>query len=109
MSAGDEKAEKKLCLLCGDHLFAAGTRDVLDPEDPLSTFEGREGALLQVFSTSDGSLVKSQPLKSLAAFDGLSAAGGRLYLAAGDGKVICFSRRVRDYPLDRTTGLVQPW
>ncbi|MFC1596798.1 PQQ-binding-like beta-propeller repeat protein [Planctomycetota bacterium] len=77
-------------LLTGDHLFTAGTPDVLDPADPLAAFEGRKGASLQVFSTKDGSLVNSQPLPSLPAFDGLSAAGGRLYLATGDGKVICF-------------------
>ena len=77
-------------VLAGDRLFAAGTTDVLDGEDPLSAFEGRKGALLQVFSAKDGSLLKSQPLSSLPAFDGLSAAAGRLYLATGDGKVICF-------------------
>jgi len=77
-------------LLAGDHLFAAGPPDVLDPDDPLAAFEGRKGVLLQVFSADDGSLVKSQPLPSLPAFDGLSAADGRLYLATADGKVICF-------------------
>ncbi len=77
-------------LLAGDHLWAAGTPDVLDPDDPLAAFEGRKGVLLQVFSAGDGSLLKSQPLASLPAFDGLSATGGRLYLATADGKVICF-------------------
>ncbi len=77
-------------VLAGDRLFAAGTPDVLDPKDPLSAFEGRQGAKLQVFSTSDGSLLKSQSLSSLPAFDGMSAAAGRLYLATADGKVICF-------------------
>ncbi len=79
-------------LLAGDHLFAAGTPDELDPDDPLAAFEGRKGALLQVFSASDGSLVHSQPLSSLPAFDGLSAAAGCLYLATQDGKVICFGK-----------------
>ena len=78
-------------VLSGDHLFVAGTPDVYDAEDPLSAFEGREGARLEVFSTTDGSLTESQPLESLPAFDGLSAAGGRLYLATLDGKVVCFS------------------
>ena len=77
-------------VLAGDHLFAAGPPDVLDPEDPLAAFEGRKGALLQVFSATDGSLVNSHRLSSLPAFDGLSAAAGRLYLATRDGKVICF-------------------
>lgn len=77
-------------VLAGDRLFAAGTPDVLDPDDPLSAFEGRAGAKLQVFSTEDGSLLKSQALQSLPAFDGMSAAAGRLYLATQDGRIICF-------------------
>ena len=81
-------------VLADDRLFAAGMPDVLDPKDPLSAFEGRRGALLQVFSANDGSLVKSYSLSSLPAFDGLSAAAGRLYLATGDGKVICFGDAV---------------
>jgi len=77
-------------LLSDDRLFAAGMPDVLDPKDPLAAFEGRRGALLQVFSTKDGSLMNSYPLSSLPAFDGLSAARDKLYLATADGKVICF-------------------
>jgi len=83
-------------VLAGDRLFAAGTPDVLDPKDPLAAFQGRKGALLQVFSAKDGSLVKSYSLPSPPAFDGLSAAAGRLYLACRDGKVICFGDAVRE-------------
>ncbi len=81
-------------VLAGDRLFAAGTPDLLDPKDPLGAFEGRQGVMLQVFSTKDGSLVNSHRLSSLPAFDGLSAAAGRLYLATSDGKVICFGGSV---------------
>jgi len=77
-------------VLAGRRLFATGTPDILDPKDPLAAFEGRQGVLLQVFSADDGSLLKSRALSSQPAFDGLSAAGGRLYLATRDGKVICF-------------------
>ncbi len=82
-------------VLADDRLFAAGIPDVVDPNDPLAAFEGRKGALLQVFSAKDGSLIKSHQLSSLPAFDGLSAAGGRLYLATRDGKVICFGGEAR--------------
>jgi len=75
----------------GGHLFAAGTPDVLDPKDPLAAFEGRKGAMLQVFAAKDGSLVKSYSLASPPAFDGMIAAGGRLYIATEDGKVLCMS------------------
>jgi len=77
-------------VVAGDRLFAAGMPDVVDPEDPPAAIEGRRGASLQVFSTKDGSLIHSQKLTSPPAFDGLSAAKGRLYLATLDGKVICF-------------------
>jgi outer membrane protein assembly factor BamB len=77
-------------VLSGDRLFAAGLPDVVDPDDPTAALEGRRGALLQVFSTADGSLLKSYPLASPPAFDGLSAAHGRLYLATADGKVMAF-------------------
>ena len=77
-------------VLADDRLFAAGLPDVVDPDDPLAAFEGRRGASLQVFSAQDGSLVKSYALDSPPAFDGMSAAGGRLYLVTEDGKLICF-------------------
>jgi len=77
-------------LLADDRLFVVGTPDVLDPEDPTAALEGRKGALLQVFSTKDGSLLKSHSIKSAPAFDGLSAAHRRLYLTTSDGKVLCF-------------------
>jgi outer membrane protein assembly factor BamB len=78
-------------VLAGDYLFAAGLPDVVDPGDPTAALEGRKGGLLQVFSAKDGSLVNSHSLESPPAFDGMSAAHGRLYLATLDGKVICFS------------------
>ena len=82
-------------VLAADRLFAAGLPDVVDSKDPLASFEGRKGALLQVFSAKDGSLVKSYPLSSPPAFDGLSAAGGRLYLTTRDKKVNCFGGTAR--------------
>jgi outer membrane protein assembly factor BamB len=79
-------------VLSGDRLFAAGPPDVLDPKDPLGAFEGRAGASLQVFSASDGTHIKSYKLSSEPAFDGLSAANGKLYLVTNDGKLICFGK-----------------
>jgi hypothetical protein len=77
-------------VLAGDRLFAAGLPDVVDPDDPVAAFEGRRGALLQVFSVKDGSLQKSYDLSSPPAFDGLSAAHGQLYLVTRDNKLLCF-------------------
>ncbi|HUT32131.1 MAG TPA: PQQ-binding-like beta-propeller repeat protein [Planctomycetota bacterium] len=78
-------------VLAGDHLFAAGMPDVVDPDDPLAAFEGRRGALLQVFSASDGALIREHPLAAPPVFDGMSAAHGRLYLSTADRRILCFA------------------
>ena len=78
-------------VLAGDLLFTVGLPDVVDPKDPMAAFEGRKGALLEVFSAQDGSAVKSYPLSSPPAFDGMIAANGSLYIATQDGKVLCLS------------------
>lgn len=82
-------------VLAGHRLFAAGTPDVVDPKDPLAAFEGRKGARLQVFSTSDGALIEEHPLASPPVFDGLSAANGRLYLSTTGARIVCFAARQR--------------
>jgi outer membrane protein assembly factor BamB/SAM-dependent methyltransferase len=74
-------------------LFAAGLPDVIDPEDPLASFEGRKGSLLNVYSARDGSLLKSTPLASAPAFDGMIAANGRIYMATNNGKLLCMAAR----------------
>jgi len=71
-------------------LFAAGTPDKIDPEDPLAAFEGRAGAELRVFSASDGKEIKKYDLPGIPAFDGMSAAGGKLYIATLDGRLLCY-------------------
>jgi len=74
-----------------DLLFAVGLPDVVDADDPLASFEGRKGSLLNVYAAQDGSLLKSTTLKSVPAFDGLIAAKGRLYMTTKDGKVLCMA------------------
>jgi len=78
-------------LLAGDRLVVAGPPDVVDPDDPLAAFEGRKGAVLQIFSAKDGSLLASRKLEAPPVFDGMSAAHGRLYLATHDGRLLCLS------------------
>ena len=80
-------------VLAADRLFAAGLPDVLDPEDPLASFEGRKGALLNVYSAKDGKLVKSHKLSSPPAFDGMIAAQGSLFIATNDGKLMRMAGR----------------
>lgn len=74
-----------------DALYAAGPPDVCDPADPLAALDGRRGAVLLAFDPSDGKKTLEISLAAPPVFDGLMAAGGRLYLSASDGKVICFA------------------
>jgi hypothetical protein len=85
-------------VLAGGRLFVAGPEDAIDEDDPYATFEGRGGAILQVFSATDGALVKSHPLPSTPVFDGMSAAGGRLYVSTKDRKLVCLGQASRSDP-----------
>ena len=60
-----------------------------DPKDPLGAFEGRKGALLWVISASDGRKLAEYNLESGPVWDGMAAAGGRLYLSMKNGRVLC--------------------
>ncbi len=75
----------------GDVLFAAGPPDVFDPEDPYAPFEGRAGSRLVAVSAETGDNLAERDLAHPPVFDGLIAARGRLYLAALDGTVTCWT------------------
>jgi len=91
----------------GDTLFIAGPPDVLDEDEAnqsLGTPEiqakiveqdaamlGQRGGILWAVSTADGGKLGQMRLKSPPAFDGMAAAGGRLYMATVDGKVLCLA------------------
>ena len=52
-------------------------------------YEGKKGNLLRIISIADGKTLAEHVLPGLPLFDGLSAAGGRLYLSGADGSVTC--------------------
>jgi outer membrane protein assembly factor BamB len=74
----------------GETLFAAGSPDVLDPDDPHAAWEGRKGGVLAAFATTDGKELARYDLPAPPVWDGLAAAGGRLYVATTNGKILCF-------------------
>ncbi len=94
-------------VLAGDTLFAAGPADVFDEEQTLKAFEdpavqrnlaqqvrileGSEGMTLLAFSTKDAAQRAAYRLDSLPVFDGMAAAGGRLFMATADGRVLCLA------------------
>ena len=76
-------------VLAGDKLFAAGFPDSIDSENPWASFKGEKGALLNAYSTKDGSLLSSQKLPASATFDGMIAVNEKLYLVTDDHRLIC--------------------
>jgi outer membrane protein assembly factor BamB len=76
-------------VLAGDRLLVAGPPDAVDPQDPYAAFEGRGRGVLKVVAAADGSVVAERGLASPPAFDGMAAAGGRLYVTLADGTVLC--------------------
>jgi hypothetical protein len=78
-------------VLAGPTLFVAGPPDVVDPKDPLASFEGRKGGVLRAYAAGDGHRLAERELDSPPVFDGLIAAAGRLFLSTTDGKVVCMA------------------
>jgi len=79
-------------VLAGDKLIVAGTPDVLVDGDPWAAYEGRRGGKLLVVSAATGTVQSRLTLPGAPVLDGLAVAGGRLYIATMDGKVICLGR-----------------
>jgi len=91
-------------VLAGETLFLAGPPDLIDEHQTLAVFdapatqelfsrqaaalEGDEGAALWAVSASDGRKFAEQKLEALPVFDGMIAAGRRIYYATTDGRVI---------------------
>ena len=92
-----------------DRLFVVGPPDLIDEESTFqrivdrdhsvdaqlaeqdAALDGARGAVMQVISSEDGSLLAELQLPSLPAWDGLAAAHGRLYLTTTDGQVLCLA------------------
>ena len=92
-------------VLTADALFAAGPPAVIDETevylhygDPevqakmqqqIEAFEGRDGAILMAAAKQDGAKLSAYHLDSPPVFDGMAAAGGKLFLSMLDGSVLC--------------------
>jgi outer membrane protein assembly factor BamB len=72
-----------------ERIFVAGSPDSVDPADPHAAWEGRKGGLLAVYGAKDGRKLAGLELPAPPAWDGMAAAGQRLYLSLSDGSVLC--------------------
>ena len=94
-------------VLAGETLFIAGPPDLADETKMLGflpgaddeinrqlkaqndAWQGRRGGLLRAVSCENGTSLAECTLDSVPVFDGMSAAGGKLFLATIDGRVVC--------------------
>ncbi len=81
-------------LQAGDVLFVAGPeQDALGSEAALA---GQSEATLLAVSTADGHPHAHTPLPNPPVWDGMAAAGGCLFLATRDGRVLCLASASKD-------------
>ncbi len=84
--------------LAGPTLFVAGPPDLLqeNSREGAAALAGRKGGALRAVSAKDGAVLGELPLTSPPVFDGLIAAGGRLYMTCMDGALRCYEPPAAD-------------
>ena len=55
-------------------------------------WKGERGAVLRAVSRADGEQLAEYKLNAVPVFDGMICAGGRLYIALADGKIVCLEQ-----------------
>jgi len=111
---GQPPLQARAMVLAGHVLFVAGPPDVLDeeaalrnPYDPATrqrleaqaaALTGKMGGRLLAASAEDGRCLAAYELGRMPTFDGMAAAGGRLYLTTIDGKVLCLGNQGTPLP-----------
>jgi outer membrane protein assembly factor BamB len=102
--------------VAGDTLFVGGPPDLIDerrayhlPDDPdvqaaltrqAEALEGRCGGQLWALAKAGGKVLARYALDTIPVFDGMAAAGGHLYVATLDGRVLCLAEKAAS-PLPR--------
>jgi len=76
-------------LLARDRLYFVGPPDLPPEGGAYEAMIGKRGAVFQVVSTADGGKLAEFEMKEVPVFDGLIAAGERLYMATMEGTLIC--------------------
>jgi len=79
-------------LRAGEMIFLAGMSAKPLDSDPHAIYEGRTAGMLRTASADGGKVLAHRELKSPPVWDGLAAAGGRMYMSAMDGSVTCMTR-----------------
>ncbi len=83
-------------VLARERLFLAGPPDIVPADDPLAAIKGRRGAMLWAVSAADGKKLAELKLDAPPVFDGMAAAGGRLYISLENGRLVCMEGKETD-------------
>jgi outer membrane protein assembly factor BamB len=75
----------------GDRLVLGVAPAVIPEDDPHAAYEGRRGGVIRVYAEADGGRLGETSLDAPPAWDGMAVAGGKLYVATVDGKVVCLA------------------
>ena len=87
-------------VLTGDRLVVAGPPDVgqrhpqilsfTNEKDALAAFKGDKGVRLRVVSAADGKTLSETKLDTMPVFDGMSSAGGKVFISLKNGTLQCW-------------------
>jgi outer membrane protein assembly factor BamB len=104
---GNPPIQARALVLAGGTLFVAGPPDVVDEEEAFRNLDnpaiqaklaaqaaalhGGLGGQLLAISAADGRKLAAYEIGAMPTFDGMAAAGGRLYLSTIGGKVLCLA------------------
>ena len=77
-------------LLAREHLYLAGPPDLAPEDGAYEAMIGKLGSIFRVVATSDGSALAEFEMEEVPVFDGLIAAGDRLFMCTMEGTLICF-------------------
>jgi len=83
----------KAMVLAGRTVFVAGAPLVFPDGDLGAAYAGRRGAVLLAVSATDGATQAQYTLDTLPAWDGLAAAGGKLFIVNQDGSIECWGAK----------------
>jgi hypothetical protein len=87
-------------VLANDKLIVAGIPDLRkknaqrlfydNPEESLEALEGKHGAYIWIVSSEDGKQMSQIKLDGVPVFDGMAAAGKKVFISLNNGTLVCF-------------------
>jgi hypothetical protein len=87
----DLPVRPRAMLKAGDLLFLGVMPIDIPTDDPHAAYDGRLGGSLWVCSEEDGGKLAEYTLPAPVVWDGMAAAGQRLYLSTADGRLLCMA------------------